>query len=267
MKMGKNKFDWRIWGVTFLAKDVPAAYPGGPSHKAGDPVFPSSLTRTASKDLIGFIQPRPAALAIHIAIESSLKAVSFRNTLALQSIVTPHGMGKQVVIENHPMLYDYFEYCMIAVAFSAQSLDTFCNETIENYLTGTIPINMNGKMKHLNKVQLQSSHISTRMKLGIIIPKILKIDSPELPQNAVVWNDYLTLERVRNSTLHLKASDENSGVNIDKESLFFEFFRVDATDYPKYAIEMLTYFQPKVQNKDWITEARSILDKSVNPSL
>ena len=178
METEKIKFDWRMWGVTFLARDVPAVYLGGPSHKAGAPLFHSSLTRTASNDLIGFIRPRPAALAIHIAIESSSKAVSLRNTLSLQPTVTPYGVGKQVVLENHPHLYNYFYNLYITVAFSAQSLDTFCNEIIENYLTGTIPVIMNGKAKFLNKIQLQESHISTKMKLGIILPKILKIDSP-----------------------------------------------------------------------------------------
>ena len=37
--------DWRIALATRLVKDVPAAYPGGPSHKAGAPVYVSSLTK------------------------------------------------------------------------------------------------------------------------------------------------------------------------------------------------------------------------------
>lgn len=111
----KKRYDWRIWGYSFLTADVPPAFPGGPSHKAGTPIFASSLTRTAQGELIGFIRPRPSAMAIDIAIKSALQADSLRQTLVLSPTVTPNGMGKQVHLNNIPLLFDYFEKCMISV--------------------------------------------------------------------------------------------------------------------------------------------------------
>ena len=39
--------DWRIKAVVTPAKDVPAAYPGGPSYKAGDSVSVGSIYLTS----------------------------------------------------------------------------------------------------------------------------------------------------------------------------------------------------------------------------
>ncbi|MDD4137104.1 MAG: hypothetical protein PHT99_04305 [Methanoregula sp.] len=255
MSAERKDFDWRIWGCTFLAKDVPAAYPGGPSHKAGDPLFYSSLTRTEKGELIGFIQPRPAAMAINISISNALKANSIRDSLKLSSTITPHGKGLQISTEDTSHLFDYFECCMISVTFSVQSLDTFCNEQIEAYVKSTIPVKMNKKVKHLNKNQLQEN-LSLKMKIGTILPKIFTIPPPESLADKQIWNGYLELERVRNITVHLLSSDENTGVNIDKESLFFEFFKTDARKYPAYALDVMDYFKPKIGNKQWIDDAR-----------
>jgi hypothetical protein len=50
--------DWRLRLATTLAADVPAAYPGGPSHKAGAPVYQSSMIATEEQSIIGFATPR-----------------------------------------------------------------------------------------------------------------------------------------------------------------------------------------------------------------
>jgi len=255
---GKD-FDWRIWGYSFLAKDMPPAYPGGPSSKAGDPLFYASLTRTGNRDLIGFIQPRPAAMAINISIKSALQANSIKNSLKFVSNVTPHGAGLQIHHEDTPHLFDYFEHCMISITFSIQSLDTFCNEQIEANVTGTIPVKRDKKIKHLNKKQLQED-LSLKMKIGTILPKIFSITSPELLGNTQLWNKYLELERVRNTTVHLSSTHVNSGANIDQESLFFEFFKTDARKYPADALDVMDYFKPKIGNKSWLDNARKILE-------
>ena len=47
--------DWRIAVVTTLTSDITAAFPGGPSHKVGTPVYVSSLFLKSRDEL-------PAAL-------------------------------------------------------------------------------------------------------------------------------------------------------------------------------------------------------------
>lgn len=257
----KKQFDWRMWGYSFLTADVPPAYPGGPSHKSGSPVFVSSLTRTAQGDLIGFIRPRPPAMAMDIAIKAALLANTLRQTLVLTPTVTPHGMGKDVHLNNIPLLFDYFENCMISVTFSIQALDIFCNEIIAAYVKGTIPIKQNNKIKNLNKKQLQEN-LSLKMKIGTVLPKIFSISSPEDLQGKEIWNQYIELDRVRNTTIHLNSITEHSGTDIDKESLFFEFFKTDAKNYPKYTLDIIDYFKPNIKNQTnekWVDEARKIL--------
>lgn len=246
-------FDWRIWGYTFLTKDVPAAFSGGPSHKAGEPIFYASLTRNADGGLIGFTQPRPAAMAIDIAINTALRANALKQKLELMPTITPHGKGLQVNNSSH--LFDYFECCMVSVTFCVQSLDTFCNEIVEAYVKGTIPIRVDKKMKNLNKIQLQEN-FSLKMKIGTILPKIFSINSPENLADPTIWKKYIELERVRNTTVHLKTSDENSGVNIDRDSLFSEFFKTNTKDYPSSSLDIMEYFKPNINNNEWITKAR-----------
>ena len=59
-RVQKDEFgDWRIAAVTTLAQDVPAAFPGGPAHKAGAPVYLSSFTKHPKHNVIGFVLVQP----------------------------------------------------------------------------------------------------------------------------------------------------------------------------------------------------------------
>ena len=66
--------DWRHWAVTTLAEDMPAAYPGGPSHKAGAPLYLSMDARNPKGERVGFTMPSPTALALSISIQSAKRA-------------------------------------------------------------------------------------------------------------------------------------------------------------------------------------------------
>jgi len=259
----REHFDWRIWGYSFLAADLPPAFPGGPSHKAGSPLFISTLTRTKEGELIGFVRPRPAALAMNIAIQNAKQASRLRQTLAISPSVTPHGMGNHVHVNNTPHLYDFFEGCMVSVTFSHQALEIFCNEVITAYVKTTIPIMSNKKIKHFNKSQLQDN-LSLKMKIGTVLPKIFSISSPEELKDKKIWNQYIELERVRNSTIHFNSVDDTAGTNIDRESLFFEFFKTDVKNYPIFSLDVIDFFKPHFKNQaneKWVEKARQILNR------
>lgn len=257
MHKSDPRFDWRMQGVTTLAKDVPAAYPGGPSHKAGDPVYTSMLTRNAQGDLIGFISPSPSALAFDIALKAGEEASRQRKTLAFHKGVTPWGEGKNVATENSSILFDFFESCMISVTFSMQSLEVFSNSIIADELKKrTMPVNIKKKTRYMNAIEIQEN-ISVTRKLDEILPTVLKIDSPA--KNKILWTNFLELKRIRNTTIHMKASDSHSGSDIDRETLFFEFFRTDPRIFPKYALDICNYFAPRVRNPRWIKAANDLM--------
>src|ERR1700730_2196975 len=177
--MQKDDFgDWRIAAVTTLAQDLPAAFPGGPAHKAGAPVYLSSLTKHPKHNVIGFITPSATALALNAAVKNATKAKQLKETLALGDVVTPFGKGKSVVSENLPHLYDFFEYCMIAVIASFQSLEMFSNDVIGRELKGTFELGRNKETLKLTGEELER-RASTDEKLGVVLPRLLAIKTPK----------------------------------------------------------------------------------------
>lgn len=255
---GEPYIDWRIIWMSRLTADVPAAYPGGPSHKVGTPVFSSSTVRDTQGDVWGFVRPNPVSLALHTSIISAHEAVRLRRTIAFQNTATPWGGGKDVVLQNLPHLYDFFERCMVAVTFSMQALDTFCNFAFSYHVKGTVPVKIGKKEKRLNLQELQRSNISVKMKIGSILPKVLSIQSIESGNDAA-WNNYLELERIRNTTVHLDSSKENPK-NIDTKSLFHEFLGTDATVYPKWALDVMDYYKGNMKNSAFVDIARKELE-------
>ncbi|MGI8926362.1 MAG: hypothetical protein ACR2HN_06915 [Tepidiformaceae bacterium] len=109
--------DWRHWAAARLAEDLPAAYPGGPSHKAGSALVVTSLTHDQRGELIGFTMPSPTALALDIAIQAAKKAEILREQLTLVRQVSPYGPVRAVPLEQSSTTYDFFEQCMLTVTF------------------------------------------------------------------------------------------------------------------------------------------------------
>jgi hypothetical protein len=236
--------DWRIAGVVTLAKDMAAAYPGGPSHKAGRPMYQLTLTKDSSGTPIGFTTPSPVALALSIAITAASRAVALRETVAFRDVITPSGPGKSVAHENLPHLYDYFECCMVTVAFSFQALEVFCNETIATRVSGT----------H----ELRRRNESTEEKLAQILPGILGTESPKVKG---VWQRFKELKRIRDTTIHLKQHDAYSG-DIDRESLLYQFFQRRMDRYPSIAVEMIDFFAVGVKQPRWLALAKERLNRN-----
>lgn len=237
--MENDKFgDWRIAVVTQLVNDLPAAFPGGPAHKAGTPVYISSLTKDTQYNAIGFITPSPTALALNAAIRSSLQARDLRRTLALTDILTPLGSGKQVANENLPHLYDFFEHCMIAVIFSFQSLEMFSNEIISRNAQTSFNLTRGKKFITLRGEELER-RASTEEKIAQILPSFLHLASPT---STKLWERFLDLKTARDSTVHCKSAETKTNITVDRESLFFQFFRQDPTEFPFTAFEIIEYF-------------------------
>src|SRR5438105_4182581 len=104
--------DWRHWAVTTVAQDVPAAYPGGPSHPAGSAVYLSTMTHDSFGRLTGFTVASPVALALSVSVRSAVAADELRRKLRFEKHVTPLGPARGIPIGGSTHLYDYFEECM-----------------------------------------------------------------------------------------------------------------------------------------------------------
>ncbi len=173
-----NKFgDWRIEAVTTLVNDVPAAYPGGPSHKAGTPVYKAISTVGTGQQPVGFIAPSAVALALNIAINASQQAAELRRNITFAETATPEGAGQSVAQEHLPALFDFFETCMVTITFSFQALETFCNQVIATKVQGTMKVKR--KTHEVMTAAEMERRLSTDEKLSQVVPILMGVNTPK----------------------------------------------------------------------------------------
>lgn len=252
-------YDWRLRGYARLSHDVPATPYGAPSHRAGTAIVSCTLTRNSRGKLIGFARPRAATLALSVAINSAHQAASLHKGLEFESTVTPYGSGQDVAHSSTSNLFDYFQHCMVSVTFSYQAIESFCNEIVSEKVTGTFPLapkKQKKKIRHYSAAELQGE-VSVERKLRSVLPQLFGVPSPE---NEQMWTGFSALQRVRNTLIHLKSNDEYKQ-KVDKESLFFEFFRTEPFQYPHAATCILEYFKDHCQGTEWIENARRQLEE------
>ena len=176
--------------------------------------------------------------------------------MVFDEILTPNGTGKSVSFKDTVTLCDYFEQCMIAVTFSFQALETFCNHVIANELKGTFNLQRRKEVITVTPIELERL-AATEEKLAIVLPQLL---ARATPKGKKVWDDFVRLKRARDSTIHLKSSDQYPpGGTIDKDSLFYQFLNRNATDFPKWAISMIKYFVLGSKLPRWFLEPMEFL--------
>jgi hypothetical protein len=254
--MGTDNFgDWRIQAVTTLAQDVSPAYPGGPSHKAGTPVYLSSIVIHPQHNMLGFITPSATSLALSASLKSASAAQSLRAVLVLKKTVTPWGEGRSVSNENLPHFYDFLEHCMITVITAYQSLEMFCNDVISREVKSTYVLARKRDDLVLSADELERV-ASTDEKVGDIVPKLLSVASPK---GRAIWERYLDLKLARDSTVHFKSRDAYTRQELDRESLFFQFFRRDAKEFPKIAFELIECFYAGKDLPRWAERVREMI--------
>jgi hypothetical protein len=171
--------DWRIEVFGKLVHDVPAAFPGGPSHKAGEFVyFDPTLVRHPSYNAIGFITPSPTAMALNIASNAAAAGKSTRSQLIFINGASPVGTVRMVTNETLPHLFDFFEQSMIAVTFSFQALEAFANQQIQARLKGTYTVQRRSGPKDLSADELERE-LATEEKLATVLPDLFKVKTPK----------------------------------------------------------------------------------------
>ena len=124
--------DWRLLPLGRIQDDLPAAFPGGPSHKAGTPIYASSLAETSSARY-GFVTPSTTAMAFDIAIRSAEVARKTTQAVQWRTGPSPNGTALSVMPSEAHTLYDYFQECMVCAMFSFVAIEAFCNEKIVAY--------------------------------------------------------------------------------------------------------------------------------------
>lgn len=251
-----DEFDWRHWAVVTLAQDLPAAFPGGPSHKAGSKGTLSTMTKDRLGRYVSFNTPSPTALALSASISAARRADRARAGLSFAKLVSPMGSTRGVPTSESTQVFDFFEECMIAVVFAFNAVEMFCNQTIADRLgQGTFSRTTKKGEQHFDSAQAQRG-LSTEEKLSVVLPELLSSTSPF---STGIWQSYKTLKRIRNSTIHLKSEEAYNQGEPDRRSLFDEFFHLATVmTFPICAIEIIGYFSKSVGGEGrWLAQARS----------
>ncbi len=130
-----------------------------------------------------------------------------------------------------------FENCTIAVTFSFQPLEAFSNQIIQARVKGNYTVQRRGE-EDLSEDELERG-LATEEKLVTVLPDLYKLKTPK---GQKIWERFVKLNRVRDSTIHLKQRDAQSKLDLD--TLYFQFIIYDAKDFPRAALGMVEYFQP-----------------------
>lgn len=230
--------DWRIAAVATLARDIPAAYPGGPSHKAGASVYQSNFEKHPEFWHLGFITPNPSAMSLNMAFKAAARAKRIQKTIAYSDAVSPEGKSKQVVNENHTHLYDFFEECMGSVTFSYQAIEVYANRELIRHAKSNISIKR-GK-KHLILTPKEAERqLSTEEKIATVLPEILNIPTPKGKRN---WEGFKQLKNARDAIIHMKNKEIRNINEPHEESIYFELLNNDPISFPKSSFLIISYF-------------------------
>ena len=257
--MVKDNFgDWRIAFVTTLVEDQPSAYVGGPSHKAGAPVYVSSLLKNEELGLLGFVSPHPTALAFNLALKFAKNARELRSQLTIEDSVTPYGKGKMIANKDLPPLFDFFENYMVTVAFCFQSIEAFVNSKLSEFTQGKVKVKRKKGIVEYETFEAER-YLSTDEKLTQVLPQLLKVPNPS---GKKIWTGYKLLKDVRDSTIHFKSKEISTKYQVDTDSLYYHFFATDPVKHVVSAYEMVNYFMKHDDLPRWFEAFSKILNIS-----
>lgn len=226
--------DWRIQAAARIVADVPAAYPGGPSHKAGSVLSQTTMAVTAQHPNLGFVTPSAAALALSASFRSADRAASLWNQVRYQKVVTPNGPGSGV--SNIVVLFDYFEEALAAANSSFQAIEAYSNATIARLLTGTMTVQRRDGAKQMTAEDIER-YVSTSEKIATILPMLLSAPSIK---GGGEWQLFEKLKEVRDASTHFKSGDQYPGSGkAEKGSLYYALLNTAPQEFPLTAVRVI----------------------------
>lgn len=231
-----NFGDWRIRAVLTIAKDIPPAFPGGPSHKKGSPMYLTHVAKSKSNNTIGFITPDVSAMALNISINASKKASRIKGKIKYEKIISPWGDGISVTKETTQSLFNYFENFMTSIVFSFLAVEGYANSLIS-----LEPNHLFSYKEQQFTANYVERNISTKEKVKYILPQIT---NRRINNSDRVWQDFILLKNARDAIVHIKYKDLFSNKDtIDDSSLYFNFLNNEPALFPKYGYEVIRYFE------------------------
>jgi hypothetical protein len=239
---GGVPLDWRMRFSTTLAADVPAAFAGGPSHKAGAPVILVTVGPGTRGKSIAFATPSSPALFLSAAMRAANLADGFRASVRFHDQLSPDGPAQGVSDGSTESLYDFFEQAVAAVVFSYQAIEAFANEEVQRLVTKPMTLDLRGRLEQCDADAIER-WASTEQKLIDVLPSAMKVRPAK---KSTWWSSFKALARIRNDTVHLKAARAypRRAAGVPAQSVFHELLLTSSLlSFPKTSIAAIGHFQ------------------------
>jgi len=247
---GDGLGDWRLQAATRLAADLPAAYVGGPAHKAGTALILTMMADAPGHARLAFPTPSAPALALSAGFRSAELAAQLWPQVTFSQTLTPEGPGEAVAAEHVGTLFAYFEACIAAANSSFQAIEAFANETIARLLTGTMELPRRNGPELMTAEQIERT-VATDEKLGTVLPKLLNL-APIKGQ--AEWELFKKLKDVRDASTHFKSGDQYpSNGTASNGSLYYLLLNTDPRQYPVAAVRVISRLLAGAGQPRWLT--------------
>jgi len=241
--------DWRFYAATRVAADVPPAYPGGPSHKAGSAIVLVTSVSIPNHPSLSFMTPSATALALDAAFNSGITAAALWPQINFKAVVTPDGPGTAIATNDAPLLFDFLSASMVAAVSSFQAIEAFANETIARHLKGKITLQRRKGPEDMDAEEIER-HVSTEEKIATVLPLVLNMPSIK---GGTHWQKFVLLKRTRDAATHFKSGDQYSlAGKISKDSLYSILLINDPCQFPLGALRVIWSLRKPIVTPRWL---------------
>lgn len=233
------RIDWRYRVATTLAEDFKSPYTEI-LHKKGTPFSVTTFVKHGDKSII---IGDPSAPALFLS----------QSNKAYQQAIGIHPFASQTPsLGGHDpssMVYDYLELIMASIVFAYTAIEAFANEEIPEDFTYEMERSSSRILVAYEKESIER-RVSLDEKLAIALPKAKGKPSPK---GLKIWEDYVTLRRLRDRIVHLKSCDRDHSKNDElyPDSIWTELLKPKQDNHPLAAKNMMLHFRDEA-NTHWL---------------
>lgn len=216
--------DWRCHIVVRLT--TPATLPGSNTPLPAGAIGKGVAEIDYQANRVAFSIPNATALFLNLSKRHYEAALATAQTFS---------SGPKLQSLTDMDIFSYLEDVMASVVFAYTSLEAFANEAIPDDFVYTIPKSKCSEV--YSKSQIERS-LSLQTKLGDILPSISGVPSPK---GIKVWQDFLSLEELRNNIIHMKTADREH-VGYSNQSIWSKLVNEPVPYVLPHAKAMIDHF-------------------------
>lgn len=194
------------------------------------------------KIVVGFGLPSAPAMFLNIARNAHIA----RQGIDLGKVFVRHPGPQGTYVDDHTLLFDYFEALSVEIIFSHTAIESFANEVIPQDIQYEFKPGNKQDAVVLGKEEVER-RVSLDEKLRRVIPRALKVATPA---GKKVWEDYKKLKLVRDRLIHLKSLDRKSSGS-DHQTIWGLMINATSSVYPDIALALIGHFKELAEGRRW----------------